>query len=93
MAQKSGKDEPKSLRQTSDEVVLEGKAFKNTKLLAEDLDGVNEDLIKEKISELMSLTLDASQPGQENQEKQNMVLKSLSQSTQRKPAFLRRRRN
>ncbi len=74
MAQKSGKGESKSLRQTSDEVVQEGKAFKNTKLLAEDLDGVNEDLIKEKISELMKLTLDASQPGQENQEKQNMVL-------------------
>lgn len=60
-------DIQKTLRQTSDEVVLEGKQFKGTKLSIDDLEGVSEDVIQSKIDELMGLTLDASRTDKQSQ--------------------------
>jgi len=60
-------DIQKTLRQTSDEVVLEGKQFKGTKLSVDDLEGVSEDVIQSKIDELMGLTLDASRTDKQSQ--------------------------
>jgi len=47
-------------------VVLEGKQFKGTKLSADDLEGVSEDVIQSKIAELMGLTLDASKSDEQS---------------------------
>ena len=47
------------LDKLSDRVLTQGKQFKKSKLSAHDLDGLNETVIEDKISELMDLALDA----------------------------------
>ena len=73
----------KSLTKITDEVVTEGKEFRNSKLSADDLTSVSEDQIKTKIGELMGSIMDPN-TGED--------LPDLKMKVQKKAASLRRRK-
>ena len=73
-----------SLKKITDEVIVEGKSFENSKLSADDLVSVNEEQIKAKIGELMDTLMD---PNSGNK------VPDVDINVQKKPAFLRRRNN
>lgn len=82
----------KELIRLSDRVIRKGKDFKNSKLKAEDLFGVSEGAIQDKISQLMELALDAGQVDKKAIEEQNQILKSMKGYRRRRLAHVHRKR-
>ena len=73
-------------------MVLENKTFSNSKLGSDDLDSLNEAMIKARIDELMGLALHTDAESTQTMEKQGKVLSDLAKNVEKKPAFLRKRK-